>query len=77
MLKRVLPGETLRPEPRSDDESDSDADEHGNLRDFVVYDKIVSTKPPGHDSIDKAWSAWKPKTKGSLRFKKMVDKYSK
>jgi len=31
----LLPGVTLRAEPRSDDESGSDGDERGNLKNFV------------------------------------------
>lgn len=38
-IKKLLPGITLRAEPRSDDESDSDGDERGNLKDFVEYKK--------------------------------------
>jgi hypothetical protein len=52
-----IPGVTLRPEPRSDDDSDSD----GDLKDFVEYTKSIG-KPPDHVAIDKAWNAWKPGT---------------
>ena len=77
VIKKLIPGETLRAEPRSDDEGDdSDADSHGNLRDFVVYDKITS-KPVDHKVIDQAWSTWTPKTKGSMRYKNVVNKYSR
>lgn len=68
--------EILTDEPRSDDEDDSDADEHGNLRDFVVYDEILD-KPADHKALDQAWSTWTPATKGSLRYKKVVEKFSK
>jgi hypothetical protein len=75
-IKKLLPGETLRPEPRSDDESDSDADERGNLRDFVVYEKS-SEKPVDHEKIDREFNAWTPRTKGQQRLKNVIQKYSK
>ena len=39
---KLLPGETLRAEPRSDDEGDSDDDGHGNLKGFVVYENSTT-----------------------------------
>ena len=75
-IKNLLPGETLRAEPRSDDDSDSDADERGNLVGFVEYTKSTG-KPHDHLAIDKAWKTWMPNTKGGRRYKKIVSKYSK
>ena len=73
---KLLPGETLRPEPRSDDDSDSDGDERGNLKDFVEYTKSIG-KPHDHVAIDKAWKAWQPNTKGGKRYKRIVEKFTK
>jgi len=70
-----IPGITLRPEPRSDDDSDSDVDERGNLKGFVEYTKSIG-KPPDHVAIDKAWNAWKPGTKGGNRYKRVVEKFA-
>ena len=75
-VKKLLPGETLRPEPRSDDEGDSDDDGHGNLKGFVVYEKSTE-KPHDHAQVDKMWSACKPRTRGQAKLNKVIEKYSK
>ena len=75
-IKKLLPGVTLRAEPRSDDESDSDGDERGNLKDFVEYKKSTD-KPHDHIAIDKKWNEWQPTTKGGKRYKRIVEKFSK
>jgi len=73
--RRVIPGETLRAEPRSEDEYTSDADSDGNLADFVVPDepnvKYVDK------SVDEAWKNWKPTRNASLRYRKVVEKHAK
>lgn len=63
-IKKLLPGETLRPEPRSDD------DGHG------VYEKS-SEKPHDHAQVDKMWSTCKPRTRGQAKLNKVIEKYSK
>jgi hypothetical protein len=70
---KLLPGETLRAEPRSDDEGDSDDDGHGNLK-GLWFMKIL---PHDHAKIDKSWNEYKPKTRGQAKLKKVIDKYSR
>lgn len=54
----------------------SDSDE-SDLSGFVVSDSEIDGKielPPGYETIDAAWSDWKPTSPGSLKFKEMVDR---
>jgi hypothetical protein len=77
-LKKVIPGDWIRDEPRSEDGSDSDADEDGNLKGFVVPDhSVVDNKPADHAIVDKIWSASKPRTRGSARLHSVIKKHSK
>jgi hypothetical protein len=76
-IRRVIPGETLRAEPRSDDEYTSDADSEGNLADFVVRDDAVQGGRYVDKAVDEAWKNWKPTRNSEARFKKVVDRHSK
>ena len=75
-VRRVIPGETLRAEPRSDDEYTSDADSEGNLADFVVRDEPTVGRLVDK-SVDEAWKNWKPTRNSEARFKRVVDRHSK
>jgi hypothetical protein len=76
-VRRVIPGETLRAEPRSDDEYTSDADSEGNLADFVVRDDPVQGGRFVDKAVDEAWKNWKPLTRSEARFKRVVERHSK
>jgi hypothetical protein len=75
VTRRVIPGETLRDEPRSEDEYTSDADSEGNLADFVVRDEPVGRYVD--KAVDEAWKNWKPTRNSEARFKRVIDKHSK
>ena len=77
VVKRLIPGETLRAEPRSEDEYTSDADSEGNLADFVVRDGPVEGGRYVDKAVDEAWKNWTPRTKSEARFKNIVDRRSK
>jgi hypothetical protein len=63
-----------------DDEAASvvydDSDDNGSdMGSFIVSDSEIEGRielPPDHESIDKAWNEWKPRSVGSSRFKQMV-----
>lgn len=76
--KQVIPGDWIRAEARSEDGSDSDADENGNLKGFVVPDQsVVDNKPADHEAVDRAFNASKPRTKGAARLHSAIKKHSK
>ena len=64
-------------EPLSEDGTDSEeeADEEGNLRDFVVPDE-VAVLPFDHTQIDSAWNQMKPNSIGLCRLHEVILKYT-
>ena len=78
VVRRLIPGDVIKAEPRSDDDSDSERekDEHGNLKGFVEYDKTLPhEKPADHKFVDQMWNSWNPTTPGGRRYKKILNKY--
>ena len=76
-VRKIIPGDVIKVEPRSDDDSDSEKDEHGNLKGFVEYDGTKSSgeKPADHKLVDQLWNSWTPTTPGGKRYKKILNKY--
>ena len=74
--RKIIPGDVIKAEPRSDDDSDSEKDEHGNLKGFVEYDGgSPGEKPTDHKLVDQLWNSWTPTTPGGKRYKKILNKY--